>query len=177
MSILPRLQRSVLLTAGCGSHAPKLAAIASTNAVIARQAASSTAVARDADFWKKNKQLNRPISPYMIYKPQITWTLSITHRLTGAAAGALMYGFGLYSLGSSSTFPQLVDAISQAVPHSAIVGIKAILLTSLAFHSLNGVRHLLWDMGYGFKLRELYTSGYIVIALTVLVGIASLLKG
>lgn len=42
-----------------------------------------------------------------------------------------------------------------------------ILGTSLAFHTFNGVRHLAWDYGYGFKLKQLYTTGYVVLGLTL----------
>ncbi len=35
--------------------------------------------------------------------------------------------------------------------------------TSIAFHTFNGVRHLAWDAGYGFAIKDLYKSGYAVL--------------
>ena len=38
---------------------------------------------------------------------------------------------------------------------------------SLVYHLLNGIRHLLWDAGWGFEIPEFYASGWTVAALTV----------
>lgn len=38
----------------------------------------------------------------------------------------------------------------------------------LVYHLVNGVRHLLWDIGWGFELRQVYGSGWTVLGLTVL---------
>ena len=38
---------------------------------------------------------------------------------------------------------------------------------ALVYHLLNGIRHLLWDAGWGFELPEVYRSGYTVFVLTV----------
>ena len=37
---------------------------------------------------------------------------------------------------------------------------------ALMYHLLNGIRHLLWDLGWGFRIPQVYRSGYTVIALT-----------
>jgi len=38
---------------------------------------------------------------------------------------------------------------------------------ALVYHLLNGIRHMLWDIGWGFELPEVYRSGYTVAVLTV----------
>ena len=38
---------------------------------------------------------------------------------------------------------------------------------SLVYHLLNGIRHLLWDAGWGFEIPEFYASGWTVAILTV----------
>ena len=51
------------------------------------------------EFWSKNKELNRPISPHLtIYKFQLTSMLSITHRGTGLAQSGMLTGVGLGAL-------------------------------------------------------------------------------
>ena len=35
------------------------------------------------------------------------------------------------------------------------------------YHFFGGLRHLAWDMGYGYELREVYTSGWATIIATV----------
>jgi succinate dehydrogenase / fumarate reductase cytochrome b subunit len=38
---------------------------------------------------------------------------------------------------------------------------------SLFFHLCNGIRHLAWDAGYGFELRTIYSSGWVVLAASI----------
>ena len=45
---------------------------------------------------------------------------------------------------------------------------KFLLAFPFVYHTLNGVRHLAWDMGHGFSLRALYKSGYGVLGLSLL---------
>jgi len=125
------------------------------------------------NYFEKNEKLKRPMSPYVQYKPQITSVLSITHRLTGLGLATLLYTGGIAALGSSSTnFAQVLDSITGVVPHWMIFTVKVLAGTSLVYHAVNGVRHLAWDMGYGFSLKELYTSGYVVIAITTIALVA-----
>ena len=50
-------------------------------------------------FFEKQKALNRPLSPHLsIYKPQMTTVLSITHRTTGLALAAGVYGIAIGAL-------------------------------------------------------------------------------
>lgn len=122
------------------------------------------------EFWNKNRELNRPTSPHLsVYKIQLTTTLSILHRITGAGTGALFYAGAIgLPLCTTMSFPEVVQIINNTVPSFLIVASKTAIGGSLIYHTLNGVRHLFWDYGYGFKLRELYLSGYVVVALTAL---------
>jgi len=38
---------------------------------------------------------------------------------------------------------------------------------SLSYHLLNGIRHLLWDIGWGFEMPKVYASGWTVVALAI----------
>ena len=38
---------------------------------------------------------------------------------------------------------------------------------SLFFHLYNGIRHLFWDVGYGFDLQAIYASGWAVVAVSI----------
>lgn len=120
---------------------------------------------------------NRPLSPFMIgpsYKPQITSMLSILHRITGAALaiGSIVLTWWLLAalagVGAFSFFQ---------VFRTSIIGQVMLFgwLFSFVYHLLNGVRHLKWDLGYGFELKSVYRTGYIVIfgsiILTVLIWI------
>lgn len=103
----------------------------------------------------------RPLSPHLtIYKPQITSVLSILHRITGAFLflGALLFSWYIVlSVYGQAAF------IEQIFTH--IAG-KCVLLAwtfSLYYHLLNGIRHLFWDVGYGFELTTVNTSGIAVV--------------
>lgn len=48
------------------------------------------------DFMDKNRRLNRPVSPHLgIYKFESNMVMSISHRITGFAQNALLYGLGI----------------------------------------------------------------------------------
>lgn len=122
------------------------------------------------DFWLKNKQLNRPMSPHLtIYKWQITMNLSILHRATGMGVGLLLYGGGIGSLFATGvSFPEILSVIQHNVPTFMILATKTAVAGGLLYHTLNGIRHLIWDIGYGFELKHLYLSGYVVVILTAI---------
>jgi succinate dehydrogenase (ubiquinone) cytochrome b560 subunit len=73
-------------------------------------------------------------------------TIILTHTL---ATLTVLYGYSLAYLAAPSTFasPNIIALVAGLPVAVKIVG-KAILAAPFAFHSLNGVRHLGWDMGY-----------------------------
>lgn len=105
---------------------------------------------------------NRPVSPHLgIYRWQITMTMSILHRATGVALAvgtlALVYWLVAAGMGPGA----YVDA-------RALFGtwLGQFLLWgwtfSLFYHLCNGIRHLAWDTGWGFQIKTLYRTGYLV---------------
>jgi succinate dehydrogenase / fumarate reductase cytochrome b subunit len=120
----------------------------------------------------------RPLSPHLqVYKPQLTSVLSITHRTTGVAlaAGAILL---VVWLAAAAAGPH------RLAPVQAFLGswFGLVLLLgwtwALFYHLCNGIRHLAWDIGWGFELPQLYASGWAVVvasaALTVLAWAAGL---
>jgi succinate dehydrogenase / fumarate reductase cytochrome b subunit len=114
----------------------------------------------------------RPLSPHMtIYRWPVTMATSITHRMTGIAMsiGTLVLAWWLIAAASG---PEAYATFS----HLAGSWIGRIVLFgftwSLAFHLLNGIRHLAWDMGYGFSIPTAKMTGWLVIILSVLLAVA-----
>lgn len=109
----------------------------------------------------------RPLSPHLqVYRPQLTSVLSILHRATGMAlaAGTLLLVWWLIA---AATGPEAFGAV-QAFCQSWIGRLLLIGWTfSLFFHLCNGIRHLFWDVGYGFELGTTYASGWTVVAATI----------
>ena len=40
------------------------------------------------------------------------------------------------------------------------------VLYSLVYHLLNGIRHLLWDIGWGLEIPRVYATGWTVVVLS-----------
>ncbi len=122
------------------------------------------------------KNNNRPISPHLsIYKPQITSILSISHRMSGVfqSLGLLILVLLLFSLflgqNSHEFFMLFINSL---------VG-KAFLffyVLSLCYHLFNGIRHIIWDIGFGFEIKNVYYSGIIVIIFAVTLALYILVK-
>jgi succinate dehydrogenase / fumarate reductase, cytochrome b subunit len=113
--------------------------------------------------------MERPLSPFMFpvwYRFQITSALSILHRLTGIAlaVGSIVLAWWLVAVAAGGQ----VFATTHAFIASP-VGVLLLFLWSFAFfyHLCNGVRHLAWDAGYGFELRQAFFGSYAVLVATV----------
>ena len=112
----------------------------------------------------------RPLSPFMFpvwYRFQITSTLSILHRLAGIglALGSILLAWWLVAVAAGG---ELFAATHAFI--ASPIGMLLLFLWSVAFfyHLCNGIRHLVLDAGYGFELRQVYRSGYAVLAATAL---------
>lgn len=110
----------------------------------------------------------RPLSPHLqIYKPQLTSVLSITHRGTGLALGIGTIFFVWWLSGAA--WSDACFRAAQAFWGSWLGKLFLLGWTfSLFFHLLNGVRHLLWDIGFGFDMPTTYRTGWTVVAFSVL---------
>ena len=105
-----------------------------------------------------------PLSPHLqIYRPQLTSAMSILHRITGVAlaVGSLML---LYWLCAAAQGP---DAYAGAQRCLGSLPVQLLLFGwtfAFYYHLCNGIRHLLWDTGWGFDLGTAYKTGYLVLA-------------
>lgn len=115
---------------------------------------------------------NRPTSPHLsIYRPQIPWILSMTHRITGAILSGGFYIFGSAYL-VAPLFGWHLDSATIAAafaswPVLLKVATKFTLALPFTFHGFNGIRHLVWDMAKAFKNQTVIKSGWTVVGLAV----------
>jgi succinate dehydrogenase / fumarate reductase cytochrome b subunit len=102
----------------------------------------------------------RPTSPHWrIYRWQIGSSLSILHRLTGIALalGLLALCYWLVSLaGGEKSYTAAARVFASPFGLLVLVGFTF----AFCYHLLNGVRHLLWDAGYGFERVPRHVSGW-----------------
>lgn len=109
-------------------------------------------------------QGQRPLSPHLqIYRPQLTSILSILHRFTGVglAVGAILLAYWL----TAAAYGPEAFARANAL---LVSGLGRLVLFGLTFaffyHLANGLRHLAWDVGFGFEMKTLNLSGLAVVA-------------
>ena len=109
----------------------------------------------------------RPLSPHLqVYRPQLTSVLSIFHRLTGIALSLgtipLMMWLGAIAMGQEAYLIVLGW-------FSCPLGITMLLGWAFCFyfHFANGIRHLFWDIGWGFDLNNVYRGGWTVIGFSL----------
>lgn len=110
---------------------------------------------------------SRPLSPHLqIYRPQLTSTLSILHRMTGMALifGSLFLVLWLGAIaGGARTYNLMLLWCRSPLGVTFLLGWSF----SFYFHCANGVRHLFWDMGWGYELKTAYRSGWVVVGISV----------
>ncbi len=109
----------------------------------------------------------RPLSPHLqVYRWQITMTMSILHRASGIVLAVGAFALAWWLLAVAAGGQDYADAAAcLASPLGKLVLFGFSL--SLVYHLLNGIRHLLWDAGWGFEIPEVYRSGWTVAGLTV----------
>ena len=118
----------------------------------------------------------RPLSPHLqIYKPQITSILSISHRMSGVfqSVGLLVIILLLLCLFMGDNIHQYFMLFANSFIGRAFLFFYVL---SLSYHLLNGIRHIIWDFGYGFEIRNVHYSGIIIIFFTVMLASYILIK-
>ena len=107
-------------------------------------------------------QNNNPLSPHLqIYKWQISSLLSITHRIVGVINffALILICFWTSSLLLGENNYKIINFFFKSFAGKFLI---ISLCWSFSFHILNEIRHLVWDMGYGFDLKIAKITGIFV---------------
>jgi len=104
-----------------------------------------------------------PISPHLqIYRWHVSSLLSITHRISGIinlfALILIFFWLLILSFGESN-YETFLLMINSFFGKFILIGFT----WSMCFQILSGIRHLVWDLGYGFEIKTANISGVIVI--------------
>jgi succinate dehydrogenase / fumarate reductase, cytochrome b subunit len=101
-----------------------------------------------------SKPKARPLSPHLqIYRPMLSTTMSILHRITGVAlaVGILGMVWWLSAAATSDSYFALVQGFFYHwFGRLVLFGMSWALL----HHMLGGFRHFIWDTGHGFGLKN-----------------------
>jgi succinate dehydrogenase / fumarate reductase cytochrome b subunit len=111
-----------------------------------------------------------------IWRWTITMAASITHRITGGALAVGML-FLVWWLIAAASGPDAYAVFAAVAGHPVGQVILFGLLWSLAFHLLNGIRHLAWDLGYGFSMPTSRLTAALVYGLSLLIAIGAFAVG
>ncbi len=96
-----------------------------------------------------------PLSPHLqIYRLPLTALLSISHRLTGVLLSLGLVG-GLGMLVSLAYAPDIYEQARLMLQTWPGRWGMAGFIFALFFHLCHGIRHLLWDVGYGLERTRL----------------------
>jgi succinate dehydrogenase / fumarate reductase cytochrome b subunit len=106
---------------------------------------------------------NRPLSPHLtIYRPQLTSVTSILVRITGNALiiGAIISIWWIYAAATSKEDFEFVNSIVNSW-FGKLIFLGTIW--ALWYHTLGGIRHLIWDQGVGLEIKTAYKIGWAII--------------
>ena len=115
----------------------------------------------------------RPLSPHLtIWRWQITILASIMHRATGMAlaVGAMVLVWWLVCISNGP------DSFNGLMVYAAMpLGLLVLFgfTFSFFFHFCNGIRHLAWDLGYGFEKHFATKTGTLVFVLAFVLAIGA----
>jgi len=124
-----------------------------------------------------NRPVHRPLSPHLqVYKWQLTSVLSILHRATGIAlsVGALYLATWVIYAAANPTAYALFQSFNTSIVGRIVLGGW---LFCAFYHLCNGIRHLFWDAGYGFELKDAYRSGWTVVVVSLIATALSWIVG
>ena len=127
------------------------------------------------------KAPERPLSPHIqVYRWPMPMIMSIAHRITGVGLyfGTLLVVWWLIAAGSGPNgYGKMSAFIGSAFGRLILFGYT----WALIHHMLGGIRHFIWDLGYGFgpEEREWLVRANLIgsIAFTVLLWLAFAMFG
>ena len=122
-----------------------------------------------------NKE-NRSLSPHLYtYKPQITSVISIFHRISGSVLGILLLCSPILYILLSSFVSYSIVFYLYSILYILFQVIYYVLLITICFHSMNGIRHIMWDFCIGLDLSNLFITGCLVLSISLMLSFVIIL--
>ena len=105
----------------------------------------------------------RPISPHIqVYRWQVQMVTSILHRASGIVltVGSLLFVWGLVALAAGpAQWADFSSCIRSAPGFVVLFGWS----WALAYHLVNGIRHLIQDAGWAFRIDDFVRNSWTTI--------------
>jgi succinate dehydrogenase / fumarate reductase cytochrome b subunit len=118
---------------------------------------------------------NRPLSPHLaIYRPQLTSMTSILTRITGNALliSTLLVVWWFLSAAISPEYFAYADGVLTGWFGDIVLTLSVL---GLWYHTLAGLRHLIWDMGYGLEVEQAEKMGIVCLVGSVVLTLITVL--
>lgn len=111
------------------------------------------------------KRREKPLSPHLtIYRPQISSVLSIMHRMSGVfnylGLVVLLWVMINFQYATVSVEESLVYIFFSTMFGQAVIMAWSL---SLIFHMSTGIRHLFWDIGWGYDVKTMTITGWVAV--------------
>ena len=118
---------------------------------------------------------NRPLSPHLtIYRPQLTSMTSILTRITGNAMliSALLIVWWFLAAATSPEAYAVANGFLTSWFGNLVMSFSVL---GLWYHTLAGVRHLIWDNGIGLDIPTAEKMGWAVVIGSVVLTIITII--
>jgi succinate dehydrogenase / fumarate reductase cytochrome b subunit len=118
---------------------------------------------------------SRPLSPHLtIYRPQLTSMTSILTRITGNALliSSMLVVWWFLAAASSPEYFAIADGVLTSWFGDIVMTLSVL---GLWYHTLAGVRHLIWDNGIGLDIPTAEKMGYAILGGSVVLTIITII--
>ncbi|OUI96103.1 succinate dehydrogenase [Acetobacter indonesiensis] len=110
--------------------------------------------------------IQRPMSPHLqIYRYRLSMVLSISNRITGVVAtgGAAL---GVLWLSAAAKGPKSFETARKVTGNPLGQLVLIGWLASVVYHTVGGIRHLIWDSGHRYDKTEINKDGPVAVGVT-----------
>lgn len=108
-------------------------------------------------------QPQQPLAPWSTHRFSINMALSMIHRITGMALTLILWSGVLVW---SSLLPNPVASLMNSIWVRIVIGGG---IWMFSYHTVNGLRHFIWDKGQLMEPHTLWISGMTVSLLSVII--------
>ncbi len=119
----------------------------------------------------------RPLSPHLqIYKLELPMLLSGLHRITGVALSVgsiLLVAWISSAVHSAGAFASMSQFLNSFIGQFVLFG----WTFSLIYHTVTGIRHLIWDTGAMLEVEQINSSSKIVVAVVAILTVLAWILG
>ena len=107
------------------------------------------------------------MSPHLqVWRWHVTMLTSILHRVTGVGlylGGLIAAAWAISLAAGPETYETFKAVLGSPLGKFVMFG----MTLSVFYHLANGIRHLVWDLGYALDLKSANSSAYAVFGFTI----------